>query len=314
MKKSTLFVTFALGATMAFAQKKENGTIYIEHPDNKVIADFEKASVDGDSAKIASFLTEDFKGYNGTSNVYKDSGMDKLAYVKNALLYPRNLDYFAIETLPGSYPDALEYKKDNKEGDVIVQNWSIIRGIEKVTGVKIDAAAERIYTITKDNKIKRIISYANKQVIEEIEASFTNRTNGKIYNHHENINTIRKMIYTLEKGDLDKCLSFYSDDARFSDINSEWGKSHGKAEEKANQQNFLNAFEIKSIDMIGYPDYLEYEMGNARSVLSWWNIHLVRKADKKAIALPIHLNDDFDANGKIISEMFYYSETLLNKK
>lgn len=308
----SMFLTISVLAV--FAQEKENGTIYIEHPANKVVADFENAIVEGDSAKISGFLTDDFKAYNGTSSVYGDKGMDKTAYVKRMLAYSRNLDYFKIETIPGSYPDALKYKKDNKDREMVVQDWVMVRGVEKVTGVKIDAAAENIYTLNNNNKITRLISYNNTLVINEIGASFTNRTNGKIYNHHTNINTVRKMIYALEKGDLDKCLSFYSDRATFSDINSEWGTSHGKAEEKVNQQNFLNAFEIKSIDMIGYPDYLEYEMNNGRSVLSWWNIHLVRKLDKKAIVMPIHLNDDFDEDGKIISEMFYYSEALLNKK
>ncbi|MEO7043819.1 MAG: hypothetical protein ABI091_00840 [Ferruginibacter sp.] len=315
MKKVIFLSLFLIISALAvFAQKKENGTIYIEHPANKVVADFENAIVAGDSVKIAGFLTDEFKAYNGTSNVYAYKGLDKTAFVNRMLSYPRNLDYFKVEAVPGSYPDALEYKKDNKDGDIVVQDWNMVRGVEKVTGVKIDAATQRIYTINKNNKITRIISYDNSMVIDEIGASFTNRTNGKIYNHHANINSVRKMIYALEKGDLDKNLSFYSDSAKFSDINSEWGTSHGKAEEKVNQQNFLNAFEIKSIDMIGYPDYLEYEMNNGRSVLSWWNIHLVRKSDKKVIILPIHLNDDFDENGKIISEMFYYSETLLNKK
>lgn len=315
MKKTIFLFMFLITCALAvFAQKKENGTIYIEHPANKIIADFNNAIVEGDSAKIAGFLSDDFKGYNGNSNVYGDKGLDKTAFVNMTLQYPRNLDYFKIETFPGSYPDALEYKKDNKDGEVVVQDWSMLKGVEKVTGVKIDAAAHRIYTINKNNKIKLILTYANSSVIEEIGASFSDRTNGKIYNHHQNINTIRKMMYALEKGDLDKCLGFYTDNARFSDINSAWDTSHSKAEEKTNQQNFLNAFEIKSIDMIGYPDYLEYEMNNSRSVLSWWNIHLVRKSDKKAISLPVHLNDDFDKDGKIISEMSYYSETILNKK
>ena len=75
----------------------------------------------------------------------------------------------------------------------------------------------------------------------------------------------------------------------------------------------LNDFEIKSIDMIGYPDYLEYEMGEGREVLSWWKYNLVRKKDKKKIILPIHLSDSFDDKGKIVAEFAYYSEALLAK-
>jgi len=313
MKKSVFLFAFAFLAIMAFGQKKENGTIFIEHPAIGVVTEFEKSTVAGDSARIAGFLTDDFKSYNGTTSNISDSGTNKTAYLNNILRYSRELDYFAIDQFPGSYPDALVYKKDNKDGEPVVQDWLMIKGVHKATGVKLDAAAQRIYFLTKDNKIKRIINYSNRKVFEEIFASYSNRTNGKIYNHHENINTIRKATYALEKGDIHKSLSFYSDNAKFYDINSEWDKTLSKAEEKAFLQKFLNDFEIKSIDVIGYPDYLEYEMNDGREVLSWWKFNLVRKKDKKAIVLPVHLSSSFDEKGKIVAEIAYYSESLLTK-
>jgi hypothetical protein len=56
---------------------------------------------------------------------------------------------------------------------------------------------------------------------------------------------------------------------------------------------------------------LHYEMGDARVVQSWWNFRLTRKSDKKKIVLPIFFIDNFDDKGKIISEIAYYSEKLL---
>ncbi len=315
MKKTVLLLALAIPCILtASAQKKTNGTVYIEHPAINVVSAFEKATVQGDSAKIAGFLTDDFKSYNGTTADLALPSADKKAYLNTILHYSRDLDYFAIEPLPGSYPDALEYAKDNKNGDIVVQSWILLKGVHKTTGVKLDAAAQRIYYVTKDGKIKRIINYSNGKVIDEIFSSFANRTNGKIYNHHDNINTARKAIYAWEKGDIDQYMSYYSDDVQFYDINSEWGKTRTKAEEKANIQQFMSHFEIKSIDMIGYPDYLEYEMDNGREVLSWWKFNLIRKSDKKAISLPMHLSMGFDENGKIISESAYYSEALLSKK
>ncbi|MEO6000292.1 MAG: hypothetical protein ABIN89_25875 [Chitinophagaceae bacterium] len=314
MKKAIFVFAFAyLGTMTIFAQKKENGTIYIEHPAIKIVEEFSKAMVAGDSAKIAGFLTEDFKAYNGTSNIYGDKGTTKLQFVKSALRYSKELDYFSVETFPGSYPDAVEYKKDNKDGEVVVQTWDLLKGLHKVTGVKLDAAAHRLFTLTKDNKIKTVINYSNGTMLDEIGASFANRTNGKIYNHHENINTIRKAMYVFEKSDVDKSLSFYSDNATFYDINSSLDSSKSKTEEKVFLQKFLNDFEIKSIEMIGYPDYLEYEMNDGREVLSWWKYNLVRKKDKKKIVMPIHLSNSFDDKGKIVSEFAYYSEALLTK-
>lgn len=313
MKKVILMLAFSFAGTLLFAQKKENGTIYIDHPAIKIIDEFEKATVAGDSAKIAGFLTEDFKSYHGTTTTLSKAATGKADYVNTMLHYSRDLDYFTIDSIPGSYPDALYYKKDNKEGDMVIQNWIMIKGVHKTTGVKIDAAAHRIYYLTKDNKIKRIISYSNGKVIDEIFASFANRTNGKIYNHHDNINTIRKAVYAFEKGDIEKYLGYYSDNVEFYDINGEWGKTRTKAQEKENIQQFLSQFEIKSIDMIGYPDYLEYEMDNGREVLSWWKFNLVRKKDKKAIVLPIHLSNSFDEKGNIVAEVAYYSEAMLTK-
>lgn len=313
-KQGLLFALALLGTMTALAQKKPNGTVYIEHPAINVVNEFEKASVSGDSVKLAGYLTEDFKAYNGTSGVYDDQGSTKAAFLRSTLRYNKELDYFSLSAIPGSYPDAVEYKKDNKNDEVWVQTWSMLKGVHKATGVKLDAAAHRLYKLTKDNKIKMIINYSNGKVLDEIGASLSNRTNGKIYNHHENINTIRKSMYTLENGDLDKSMSFYSEDAQFSDVNTGYGKSHSKAEEKVFLQKFLNDFEIKSIDMIGYPDYLEYEMEDGREVLSWWKFNLVRKSDKKVITMPMHLSNSFDEKGKIVGEVAYYSEALLSAK
>lgn len=302
-----------LCAFINYAQKK-NGTVYIEHSAIEAVNEFVMASVAGNKEKMASYLTEDFKAYNGTSNKTNDEGRDKEAFLNNQMVYFNQLDYYARETFPGSYPDAVEYKKDNTKGEVWVQTWDLLKGVQKDTGVKIDAAAHRLYKLTKDHKINMIISYGNDAVILEIQSSFANRTNGTIYNHHDNINTVRKAMYAFQNADVDKSLSFYSDEATFYDINTSFAKSATKTETKANWTKFLDTYEIVSIDMVGYPDYLEYEMNNGREVLSWWNFHLIRKSDKKKIELPFHLSNSFDADGKIISEMEYYSQTLLTAK
>lgn len=314
MKKAIYFLALVFSGTMTvFAQKKENGIMYIEHPAIKLVDEFSKAMVAGDSAKIANFLAEDFKAYNGTGNTYDDKGTNKMNFVKRALRYSKELDYFSVETFPGSYLDAVEYKKDNKDGDVVVQTWDLMKGLHKATGVKLDAAAHRLFTVSKDNKIKNILNYSNGAVLEEIGASYSERTNGKIYNHHENINTVRKAMYVFEKGDIDKSMSFYSDDAVFYDVNTNLDSSISKTSEKSFLQKFLNDFEIKSIDMVGYPDYLEYEMNDGREVLSWWKYNLVRKKDKKVVKLNIHLSNSFDETGKIVSEIAYYSEAALTR-
>lgn len=315
MKKLTLLFVIALTSVLAtFAQKKTNGTIYIEHPAIAVVENMTKAFVSGDSDKVASYLADDFKAYNGVGLKSNDKGQDKATFSKNAKGWFDALDYFSITRTKGAYPDALEYKEDNQKDVVWVQTWEDLKGVHKKTGVKVNMPIHRLYTVNKNNKIQTIISYSNESISDEIRSSFVNRTNGTIYNHHDNINTVRKLTYAYENGDLDKTMSFYSDDAKFSDINMEFGKSYSKAEITPMWKKFLDDYEIVSIDMIGYPDYLEYEIGNGREVLSWWNYNLIRKSDKKKLTVPFHFSDSFDADGKIVSEMAYYSPTLLSAK
>lgn len=312
MKKVFLFILLTMaGFCTVSAQKKTNGTIYIEHPAIAVIEEFGKAFVAGDAAKLGSMLTDDFKAYDGTSNHLDMDVVDKAKFLAGASTFKDQFDYFSFVDFPGSYPDALEYQKGNKDKSVTVLTWNLFKGVHKKTGVKIDAAAHYSFTLNSDNKIKMLISYENSKVFDEIRAGYTNRTNGTIYNHHENINTVRKSMYAFEKGDVDKAMSYFTKDAKFTDINAPYNTSKDVTQTKADWQNFLNKFEIVNIEEIGYPDYLQYEMGDGRVVLSWWKYNLVRKADKKKLTIFFHFSDDFDANGKIVGETAYYGAELL---
>lgn len=309
-----LSLLMLMSTSIVFSQKKANGTVYIEHPAIVVVEEMTQAFVNGDSAKVASYLADDFKSYNGVGTRTNDKGQNKASFTSGVRRWNDALDYFSITRTKGAYPDAIHYKKDNKDDIVWVQTWEDLKGVHKKTGVKVNMPIHRLYVVNKDNKIQTVISYTNESVFDEIGKSFVNRTNGKIYNHHDNINTVRKLTYAYENGDLEKCLSYYADDAKFYDINTEFGKSYTKAEVKESWKKFLDEYEIVSIDMIGYPDYLEYEMGEGREVLSWWNFHLIRKSDKKKLSVPFHFSDSFDADGKITSEVAYYSQTLFQAK
>lgn len=311
VSKSIILLAMLFVGIISTAQKK-NGTVYMEHPAIDVVNEFIKASVAGDRAKMASYLTEDFRAYNGTSNRASDMGGDKEAFLNNNMMYYNRLDYYKVETSPGAYPDAIEYKKDNPNNEVWVQTWDLLKGVEKQTGVKIDAQAHRLYTLTKDNKIKMIISYSNGSVMDEIRSSYAERKNGTIYNNHENINTVRKMVYAIENNDWDKAYTFYDKDARFINSSSPNQQSRSLTEQKVADKEIAALYDITSIDMVGYPDYLEYEMGNLGLVQSWWNINLVRKADKKKIVLPMFYTMEFNDEGKIASETGYYNAKLLD--
>ena len=296
---------------ISFSQKKTNGTIYENHPAITAVEAMTKAFVSGDVDKVASYLADDFKEYNGSSTKTNDKGTDKTSFSKSAKGWNDALDYFSIARSKGAYPDALEYKDETQKDLVWVQTWEDLKGVHKKTGVKINMPMHRLFILNKDNKITTIITYLNGSVMDEIDNSSADRTNGTIYNHHENINTVRKMIYAFENKDFEKCYAVYDKNARFRDMNSKEDKQMTLDELKAADQEFLKAFDLTSIEMVGYPDYLHYEMDDARVVLSWWTYNLIRKSDKKVFALPVHIMDNFNADGKIISETAYYNGAAL---
>ena len=300
---------------ITYAQKKTNGIIYVEHPAITTVEAMTQAFVSGDTDKVANYLADDFKSYNGISSDKDDKGEDKASFLKEVKYWKDNIDYLRISRSKGAYPDALEYKGDANQKDLVwVQTWEDVKGVHNKTGVKIDMPMHRLFIVDNNNKIKTIIGYMNNSIRDEIGQSFTDRKNGEIYNHHEYINDVRKMIYAFENKDFDKAYSYYDEKASFMDINSPIGTSSTLAEQKANDQKFLDKFEINSIDVSGYPDYLHYEMGDARVVQSWWTFRLTRKSDKKKIALAIFFIDNFNDKGKITSEIAYYSENVLEAK
>jgi len=193
-----------------------------------------------------------------------------------------------------------------------VLTWDKLKGVHKATGVKVEMPLHRSFVVNKDNKITTMIDYMDSNVITEIRQSLNDRTNGTLYNHHEYINTVKKMIYAFENKDYAKSYSFYDDKARFNTAGNMNTNGISLDEQKALDKKILEKFEIASIDVVGYPDYLHYELADGRTVLSWWNYNLIRKSDKKAIVFPIHFSHDFNKDGKITSETAYYDEKLLD--
>ena len=92
------------------------------------------------------------------------------------------------------------------------------------------------------------------------------------------------------------------------------GESATLAEEIEGFLGMLKNWTIESIDVQGYPDYLEYELGNAKVVQSWWIARMTRKSDGKKVKLPLMLTHDFNDEGKITGENGYYSLQVLSVK
>lgn len=311
MKKLTLALLMV--CTIAtYSQKKKNGTIYSEHPAIDVVENFNKAFVAGDSDKVMSFLSDDYKFWNGTNSNKDAKPGTKEGAGKAVKWWKDNVAYLSLERTNGAYPDAIEYKDDNQKDVVWVQTWDHLKGVHNETGVKIDMPVHRLYVVNADNKIETVIDYSDRTVWRELNESFVARKNGTIYNHHDYINSVRRMMAALENKDMEKFYSYYHDDARFRNIHMPVGTDAMTLEQdREGMQKMMEAYDITGIDVQGYPDYLNYGLGNAKVVQSWWKVRMTRKSDDKKIVMPLFLIHDFDDDGKITGENAYYSASLM---
>ncbi len=304
--KTKLIIAMLLISSIMYSQKtKKNGTVYNEHPAIEAVESMMQAFFTGDKDKVASYLTDDFKSWDGTSTNKDAKGRDKDWWLGGVKWVQENLSYISYKRFPGAYPDAIEYKGDD---GLWVQTWDQLKALDNKTGVQLDMPVHRLYQMTSDNKIKNMITYDNDMQWNERSRSFAPRKNGTIYNNHDNINTVRLYMGALANGDVEKAFSYFTEDATFTDLDMKRGESRTVAEEKEMFKGLTSEWNITSIDVRGYPDYLEYELGGAKVVQSWWDVRMTKKSDDKIkVILPILLINDFNEEGKMTQETGYYT-------
>ncbi len=301
--------------SISYSQTKKNGTIYEEHPAIESAEKMQQAFIAGDTVALKSLLADNFKAFNGMNSNPDAKGADKAAMLKRSVFWKNNASYLSIERSGGAYPDALHYKKDNKDDNVWVQTWDQLKGVHNTTGVKLDMPLHRLFVVNKDNKIERMITYDDGTVFDDLRAGFSERTNGTIYNQHKYINKVRRMMAAFENMDLEKAYSYFDDKCTFSSLEMPVGENMTLDELKESHKGFYENFEITSIDVVGYPDLLHYEIGgNDMTVQSWWNFRLIRKSDKKKLVMPAMYTHDFNDDGKIERSIGYYSTKVLDSK
>ena len=313
--KKILVLGLMVFTVISYSQKKKNGTIYIDHPAINTVEAYTKAFVEGDAEKAGNFLAEDYEYWNGTNSNKDAKAGTKEGAIKNVTWWKENIEYLSVERSSGAYPDAIEYKDEDQKDVVWVQTWDKLKGVHKKTGVKVDMPVHRLFTVNADNKIKMIIDYSDRTVWQELRQSWVTRENGTVYNHHDYINSVRRLMAALEHHDMDAFYTFFDEKATFRNIHMPVGtKSLTLEEDKEGMKNMMENFDITSIDVQGYPDYLNYELGDAKVVQSWWKIRMTRKSDDKKIVLPLFVIHNFNDEGKITRENTYYSQSLMQKK
>lgn len=307
---------FALAMCMVFVgasaqKKKENGAVFSKHPAIKMVQDLNEAFVSGDSAALADLLDDEFKLFDALSSNKDQEGTTKAQFIGQARWWSKNIKYLSITQDEPAYPDAIEYTEG---GQVWVQCWDRIYGMNAQTGVEFDMPNHRLYMLNEaGDKIALAFDYTDRSNYRKMWDAWPtrDRENGTIYMNHENINTVRKMMYSFLNGDLETSYSYFTEDAQFNDMNRE--EPYGMEENKAGDAEFLANWELIAFDERGYPDYMEYDWLEARVVQSWWNIRLKKKGDKDAEEVVVRMlrMDDFNAEGKITSSDLYYNAALL---
>ena len=307
-------ITFILIALITFSvsaqKKKKNGTVYVDHPGIELVNSFNKAFVEADVDKLSSILHDDFKAFNALSSNKKQEGTSKTAFIGQSKWWNANIDYLKISQDLPAYPDAIEYKQG---GQLWIQTWENVYGVNKQTGVEFDMPIHRLYMLNKEaTKILYLQDYTDRSNYRRMWDAWPSRDreNGTIYINHENINTVRKVLYSFLNGDTEKCYSFFHENSTFEDINET--EILTLDDIKNRDKEMFSVWNLDSIDESGYPDYLEYDWLESKVVQSWWNFRMTRKSDEKKVVIKVLFMDDFDNDGKIIKRYMYYNGSLLN--
>ena len=303
--KNILYLLSFLFVFSLNAQKNKNGNLYDKHPGIDLVASFHEAYSSGDLEKASEILHDKVKWYDGNTNNREIGGKENV--LGNINWFKNYFDYVSFNDSPGAYPDALEYKKDGNW----VQSWFNVYGVHKVTGVELDHPVLRLYSLNDDStKIVGIIEYSNKRNFGQIADARTDMKNGTIYMSHEHINSIRKLQYAYQNGDIEKAVSFFHEDATFNDINESKIMSMDEILERDSKM-FAN-WTVTDLVEVGYPDFLDYDWRDSKVVLSWWTFKMKRKSDGKEVDVPVHFSDRFDNDGKVVRRTSYWNKSLLD--
>ena len=303
MKK--LFSTFLLLCVLmgVNAQKNPNGVIYDKHPAIDVVEKFMQAFVKGDAATMTSLTTDDFKAFNAMNTNWDYKGQDLATCIRNAQNYANNYTNFSITKTEGSYPDALEYKKDG----LWVYTFNMFFAINKKSGFKIQSPYDCTFIINAEGtKIKRMNFTMNTAMLTKNAESEQTLTNGILYRSHPYIAKVRKLVANLSLGNVDAIYADFTPNARFFDINYAYGVSTSVEENKKEINAMLQDIEIEGIDEVGYPDMLDIE-GPSSVVDSWWSMRLRNKKTNKKFKIALVLSHTFNDQGQIERENNYYS-------
>ena len=306
MKTKLTTLLLVASTVLVFAQKKKNGTVYIDHPAIDVVNQMYEAVNTNNSEALNTLLSDDFKGVWGDEMNKDREPQTKEEFIGNVDAWNTKNRYYSLGTAKNAYPDAITYSDENFKDVTFVYCWEVLSGVGGMTGVKFSQRRHTQYAINSDNKIAFARTYMNQIPFMESWNSRSKLSDGKIYSNHPNINTVRKAMHALQYGNLDHFFENFTENATFDGLFSDWGADELSMDEfKAMQTDFLNNYAIDSVDN-KWIKYYEFDSQKGL-VQSWWRITLVRKSDNKTITIPVMVNHRFNDEGKITKSFEVWS-------
>ena len=305
--KTKITLLLFVASTLVFAQKKKNGTIFIEHPGIEIVNEFNKAFVEGDEEKLRSLVTQDFKWWQMNAMDPKPLTMKNL--INRSTYLSENVIGFSIQDRGSAYSDAMEYGEDNLN----VYTYQILKGFDKNTGYKFEIPRNSIFFFSKDGKKINGLSVADSQLKwEKAYDAWQTKKNGTIYKDHSMIATSRLLYAYFALGDIPGMRSLYKENARITDVmNSDMDQYNTVDEEMENLKEFYKLYEVVNVSESGYPDLLEYEGTESKTIISWWDITFKNKKSNAIKEMKHHSQIVVNKDGKIIREQYYFNASQL---
>ena len=305
--KTKLTLITVMMFSLLFAQKKKNGTIYIEHPYIEIVDEFNNAFVTGNLEKIKSLVTDDFSWRNSTMRT-KPGELRQLLGRSNYL--SKNIKDFEIKHYGGSYPDVFEYKKD-KIVDVMTYTW--LTGYDKNTGVSLNMPRYASFRINDSGKIASISIMDDQVLWNKAYDAYDTKQNGVIYKDHPLVSKVRLLIQSYLTMDVEKIKNHYSESTRFYDVmNSELNEFKTLEEEFNDFDKYMEVYELVNVVESGFPDVLDYD-GDGKVVISWWDMTFKNIKSGKTATIKQHIHHSFNEKGEIVREDYYFNPSQLPK-
>jgi|TARA_B110000046_G_scaffold64092_1_gene71579 hypothetical protein len=308
MKIKTLIIVLMVCISLN-AQKKKNGTIFIEHPAFDVVENLHSAMNSNDSDALSKIIADDFRGVAGDQMNKDAKPQTKAQFIQQVKNNHEISKYFNVRQSSNGYPDAVEYKDENFSG-TWVYSWEYFTAVGGTTGIDYSQPRHTQYVVNKDNQIAFARYYLNQYPYSQTSNSQMEMKDGDVYSHHSNINTVRRFVKALQYNDDENLFVDFAENVNVNGLFNDWGSDPMNLDGlKSGFETFKSNYKINSMDNM-WIKFFKIE-SDSNFVQSWWRFSVTRKKDGKEIVFPVMFNHTFNDDGKIVRHWESWNEAKL---